>query len=322
MKSKTLNLLLGTGLLGLSVYSLIQNSKIVDLRGQLEELASQSSVVADEFFEEKVPLVPSAPERVGDEWVQSELVVVAAENEPSVKRERIIEDFSAMMDNPQMNEMMRASQKGTLEVMYKDLLDQFEFSPEERSHFMDMLMARQMFRVETSMKMMGGKNTPEEMKLLGEEMKEYDQQVKAEIETFLNSEEDVGEFEFFEKTIAERMSLSGFKSKMAQANMPIESSQERQLLEIMADQKSRYAFTSDLNDDQNYNMGGDRFSGDNIDRFENDLINLHALIAEESRSVLEPDQLSALSESLEGMRTMQLSQLRMAANMFAPKKGE
>ncbi len=227
-----------------------------------------------------------------------------------------------MMDNPQVNEMMEASQRATLEVMYKDLLDDFDFAPEERIHFMDLLMARQMFRVETSMKMMGGSSSAEEMKILGAEMKEYDEQVKSEISTFLNNENDAGEFEFFEKTIGERMSLSGFKTSMETAGKPVDRQTERSLLEIMAHQKSSFDFSSDLADETDYNMGPERFSSENIENFESDMQELHNIIAEESQDLLDSEQLAALVQSLESMRNMQLSQLRMAANMFAPKPQE
>ncbi|EDY84858.1 hypothetical protein VDG1235_4491 [Verrucomicrobiia bacterium DG1235] len=318
MNPKTLNFALVVIVFILGVFAFRQRIEIAELR---ETLALKPVAPPSESdIPDASKLASTPPAELTEPTIDA--VMEAEPARPERDRERVMRDLSSMMENPQMNEIMQASQKATLEVMYKDLLDAYDFTPEERSHFMDLLMARQMFRVETSMKMMGGGSSPEEMKLLGDEMKEYDQQVKAEIDTFLNNKEDSGEFEFFEKTIAERMSLSGFKSSMAQAGKPIEPATERQLLEIMADQKDSFSFKSDLADDQNYDMGASRFSDENIQAFENDLSELHNIIAEEAQALLDPEQLAALVQSLEGMRNMQLSQLRMAANMFAPKPEE
>jgi len=130
------------------------------------------------------------------------------------------------------------------------------------------------------------------------------------------------EFNFYEKSLAERMSLSGFKSSVAQAGKPLPPQTERSLLEMMVEQRESYNFSSDLHDQENYDMGPGRFSTENIDRFENDLNELHDIIAGEADALLDPEHLAALVEALEGMRNMQLSQLRMAATMFGGgKKG-
>ena len=319
MKTKLLCTLLTVSLIALLFYAFQQGSRISELEAQLAAHEQQAAPVQAPKSPPEKPLKaqtePTAPKPIE----QAKMQATELANEKP-EQTRVIRDLSNMMDNPQMNEMVQASQRATLEVMYKDLLDSYDFSPEEREHFMDLLMARQMFRVETSMKMMGGASEPDEMTLLSTEMKEFDQQVKGEIETFLNNDADVEAFQFFEKTIGERMSLSGFKSTVAEAGKPISAAEERQLLEMMVDQKDAYEFSSDLHDQENYDMGPDRFSPQNIDSFENDLSELHAIIAEEAHSLLDPEQLVALVEALENMRNLQLSQLRMAANMFGPRE--
>lgn len=324
MNSKLVSGILAVIALALGIYAYQQRNQIVDLREQVAALESDLTEVktskSNRPTESVAKVDPVEPEPVAA--AKPELASVEAPEPPKVDGKRVMRDLSTMLDNPQMNEMMQASQKATLEIMYKDLLDSYDFTPEERTHLMDLLMARQMFRVETSMKMMGGASNPEETKLLGDEMKEYDDTIKAEIKTFLNNETDMGEFEFYEKTIAERMSLSGFKSNMAKAGKPIEPQTERSLLEIMAEQKAAYNFGSDLHDEENYDMGPGRFSTENIDQFETDLSELHDIIAGEADALLDTEQLAALVEALESMRNMQLSQLRMAATMFGgDKKG-
>ncbi len=320
---KTLCTLLVICIAGLGYYSYQQHEQLSELQAKIAALTSEATANAPVTASQEAP--PAQSPKVAAE---AEPVPAPTEQTPPVAEttkptERIMEDLSQMMmENPQVNEMMQASQRASLEVMYKDLLDSFDFSPEERIHFMDLLMARQMFRVESSMKMMGGASNEEEKTLLASEMKEYDDQVKSAIDTFLNNDKDSAEFEFFEKTLGERMSLSGFKNSMQNAGKPIAPETERSLLQIMADQKSNFQFTSDLADETNFNMGPERFSSENIDKFQTDMEELHNIIAEEAQALLDPEQLAALVQSLEGMRQMQISQLRMAANMFAPKPKE
>jgi hypothetical protein len=164
---------------------------------------------------------------------------------------------------------------------------------------------------------MGGKNDADEMKALADEMREYDQVVKKEIDTFLNKQDDSAEFAFYEKTMQERMALSGLNAELARAQAPLADGIERQLIDIMARQKTAHTFRSDLADENNYNVDAARFSPENITAFEQDLTELHAAIAVEARTILTSDQLTAFTGTLQQMRQMQVSQLKMAANMFA-----
>jgi hypothetical protein len=124
--------------------------------------------------------------------------------------------------------------------------------------------------------------------------------------------------------MGERMALSGLKAELARAQIPLADDIDRQLIEIMARQKAAHRFTSDLADEQNYNLDATRFSEANINAFEQDLTEVNAAIAGEARAILTNEQHTAFVRALQQMQQVQLSQLRMAANMFgaAPKSRE
>lgn len=318
MNSKLLTATLGLLSLALAISAYQQSRSIKDLQSQLAaqrlappaESAQPTPATLERSLASSATSTSPAATPAATPAAQP-----AADATPT---QRVMRDFADMLENPQMNEMMQASQRATLDVMYRDLFEAYQLSPEEREHLMDLLMARQMFRVETSMKMMGG-GDPEETALLGAEMKDFDSQIKAEIDTFLNNADDTQTFEYYESTMQERMSLSGFKAQLAKAEMPLADGADRQLVEIMAKQKKAHTFRSDLADETNYDLSPARFSEQNIEALDQDLADVHAAIAQEAAALLTPDQLEALRQTLAQMRQMQISQIKMAASMFAPR---
>lgn len=320
MNAKTVSAILLVALAALGFFSWNQSQTIAELRKQIDATKSQESSEseASPAIAAKQSQPSSAPSDVSVSAASPDSIAnleSPAKAKPNASQ-RVMRDFSEMLENPQMNEIMQASQRATLEVMYKDLLDGYSLTPEERSHFMDLLMARQMFRVETSMKMMSGQGS-EETQLLANEMKEYDEQVKEEIDTFLNDEKDSGTFEYYEKTMQERMTLSGFKAGLAKSKIPLDEGVDKQLVKIMADQKEAFKFRSDLANSEDYNLGPDRFSKQNIESFDQDLSELYALIAAEAAEFLSAEQLAAFDQTLSQSRQLQINQLNMAANMFS-----
>lgn len=230
---------------------------------------------------------------------------------------RMMQSVSKMMENPAFNEMIEAQQKATMGVLYASYIDSLDLDPEQKDYFLNLLLSRQMFRAELSMKMMGGELSQAEIKALGNEMKKYDEEIGADIKHFLNSEDDWAEWEFYEKTLQERMAISGISSALAQAEIPIGPAEERRLIEVMAEEKEQYSFTSNLTDQENYDLSSERFSEENVAALAEDLEGLDASILQRATEILSAEQLAVFEKSQQQAREMQLSQIRMAAQMFS-----
>lgn len=229
----------------------------------------------------------------------------------------MMQSVSKMMENPAFNEMIEAQQKATMGVLYASYIDSLDLDPEQKDYFLNLLLSRQMFRAELSMKMMGGELSQAEIKALGNEMKKYDEEIGADIKHFLNSEDDWAEWEFYEKTLQERMAISGISSALAQAEIPIGPAEERRLIEVMAEEKEQYSFTSNLTDQENYDLSSERFSEENVAALAEDLEGLDASILQRATEILSAEQLAVFEKSQQQAREMQLSQIRMAAQMFS-----
>lgn len=233
---------------------------------------------------------------------------------------RMMSNLAKMMDNPTMNKVMVASQRGAIEALYGDLIESFDLDEKETEYFMDLLMSRQMKQVDFGMKMMGGEMDEEEKEKFGEELKEVQKTVKAEMEKFLNDDEDYAEFEFYEKTMGERMMLSQMDQKLEATGAGLGEETRRELLEMMHDERENFDFRTNLHDSENMDMSEGRFTEENLERFAEDMDALNRKLVGKAKDLLSAGQLEAFEESVQSITEMQKSQMEMAGKMLGGKK--
>ena len=229
---------------------------------------------------------------------------------------RMMENMAKMMENPTMNKVMEASQRGAIGALYTDLIDYLNLDEDEEKYFMDLLMHRQMKQVDLAMKMMSGGMTDEEKQTLTDEVAAAADTVKEEMEKFLNNPEDYAEWEFYEETIGERMMLSQMDQDLAASDATLADETYRDLLGMMHDERENFDFTSDLHDQENMDMSADRFSDENLQSFADDIQQLNESISRRAESLLTPEQFAVFINSLKITTDMQLAQLEMAKQMF------
>lgn len=253
------------------------------------------------------------------ETVQSiEDPVVQKDEEPAARR--MMNSMAQMMENPTMNKVMVASQRGVIGALYSDMIDSLGLTEDETSYFMELLMYRQMQQMDLSMKMMGGNMSDEEKTAMADDLIEVDKTVKAEMEKFLNNPEDYEEFEFYEKTMGERMMLSQMEQTLTDPNAALSDETYNELLTMMHDEKTGFNFTTDLSDQENRDLSPARFSKDNLQAYASDMDNLNGKMIQKAETLLTPEQLAAFETTIQSMAEMQKAQLEMAAQMFGGGK--
>lgn len=244
-------------------------------------------------------------------------VIAETEEEKSESQRRMMGSMAKMMEeNPTMNKIMVASQRGAMTALYSDFAEFLDLNTEETEYFMDLLTHRQMKNVELAMKIMGGELSDEERATLMAEIKDTAKQVKEEMKNFLNSEEDFAEYEFYEKTIGERMLLSQVDAKLSGTDQALPEDTYREVLQIMYDERNNFSFTENLGDNENMDMSGERFSQENIDRYTQETLALAEKINARLKLILTPEQFQAYKESGEAMLNLQNQQLQQAKQMF------
>ena len=232
---------------------------------------------------------------------------------------RMMRSISKMMENPTMNKVMEASQRGAFTALYENLMEYLQLNDDEKQYFLDLHVSRQMKSFNIGMKMRSGELSEEERKALAEELKQTSELVKEGMDYFLNNADDFAEWEFYEKTMGERMMLSQMDQELAESDAALSDETYRELLEMMHQEKKNFQFTSDLHDDQNMDMGAERFSKENLLNSANDIERLNGIISPRAQGILTPEQFTAFLESLKATTEMQQAQLEMAAQMFGDK---
>lgn len=297
--------------LAFGLYNSSQKNK--QLKNEIVRAKAPEATIATEPPMEEQPAEPilqtlETPEPIADK-----------PEEQGAPARRMMTGMAQMMDNPTMNKVMEASQRGAVGALYSDLIEYLDLNTEETTYFMDLLMARQMKQVDMAMKMMGGNLSEDEKKALAEDARQTAETVKTEMEKFLNNPADVAEWEFYEKTMGERMMLSGVDQKLAASGAALSDETYRELLDMMHQEKTNFEFTSDLNDSKNMDMSAQRFSKENLQNHFNDQQRLNAEIKAKAESILTPEQYAAFADSLNTAEQMQKAQLEMAAQMFGGK---
>jgi len=315
MKKQLPAILLGIACIGLLAAYIHANNSAKQLQHETAQLKNQTGIDAA-VPETDAPSIDQTNSAVSGEPVATLEAAEPAAEEAKPDGRRMMENMAKMMENPTMNKVMEASQRGAIGALYTDLIAYLNLNEEETKYFMDLLMYRQMKQVDMAMKMMGGQLSDEEKKVLEEQIKQAQDTVKEEMQKFLNSEEDFAEFEYYEKTIGERMMLSQMDKDLSGSGAELSDTTYRELLGVMHDERENFDFTSDLNDQENADLSPERFSKDNVQNFANDLQQLNENIFQKAQGLLTPEQYDAFVSSLKAFTDMQLSQMEMAAQMF------
>lgn len=233
--------------------------------------------------------------------------------------------LAEMFKSPEMKDFIKNQQKtvvGTLlEKNYAALIASLQLTPDQAETLKDLLMKRSMADAETGMAMLAGENDPAKRKELAQQAKTQHQAVDDQIKQFLG-DANYTQFQAYEKTLPERMTLNSFKDQQASGPGALTPAQEEQLIQVMGDERQSFKFTTDLNDKSK--LEGDLstvFSEEKINQFQSELEQLNKQYLARAQNILSSDQLTAFEKFLNGQRELQAVGMKMASKMFGTKTG-
>jgi len=256
------------------------------------------------------------PAMAEDETPEEETETAVAE-EPAEGGEAMADMISEMMKNPEMKKMMREQQKLAMDMMYGDLFEGLDLSPEALDKFKDLLADKQMANIELGLPRMLGNLDETETNELKTKLEEQQQKLDDDIMGLLG-EAGFQDYQDYNKSISDRMTLGQFKNRLEGSGLnPLETHQEDELLTMIREEREAFQFSTNFGDPNNMDMG--RFTEENLKNYFAERQQLYDKVIERSRMTLSEDQYNEFKSTVENQLQMEKVQMEMAARMFGSR---
>jgi len=233
--------------------------------------------------------------------------------------------FAEMFKNPEMRDMIKKQQQTAFATMieknYADFIKTQSLSPEQAGALKELITKKMAVGADLGMEMMSGELTAEKRADLTKRIKTDTDAITAEIKDFFGAD-NYSTFETYEKSLPDRMAVSGFKDQLAGGEKALNPDQEQQLIQAMAQERQGFKFTTDFGNQKS--PAADMFSQFTEDRLnvyfqEQEQLNQRYLAR--AQTILSPEQYAAYQKSLTAQQAMAKMGMKMAAQMFDAKKG-
>jgi hypothetical protein len=211
--------------------------------------------------------------------------------------------LAKMFENPEMKKMLAAQQEAALRGLYGDYAKQAGLTPAEAERFFQLLEARQMALMDSSANMISGEAV--DMKAATAAANATDQALKD-----LLGPERFGQYQDFEKALAERVQVRQFNQQLAADGEPLDGSQSKALIRIMSEEReSLPSFNPG-------NAGDAQQAATDVERYSRQVDAMNQRVYNRAASVLTPQQLSAFAVFQKNMAAAQTASLKVTQEML------
>ena len=336
MRKSVLVVLLGISTLALLTLCIVQFRQIESLNTKLESpkpAGVPPTAVAHKNDMTDMRETPLADELLaaeetddGDEEPRNELhptVPMTARGadkmESAPTNESFMSGIAKMMKNPGMQDMIRAQQKGQMDLMYGSLFKYLQLSDADLESFKGVLLDKQMAMVGISMDMLNKAKTPEEREATANQIKETTAAYEAQIKAFLG-DEHYAVYQSFEETQPERIQVTMFKGGLDSAD-PMTDDQEDKLIRAMHEERTNFQFSATGFGDKQL-PDPSQFTPDRIAKLMDETAKLQDQYVTRAATILTPGQLEQFKANQKQQRAMQEMGMKMATKMFGQPSKE
>lgn len=301
--------------------------KIDELQSGLEAQARQTTRLSDQLEETRADAEARAREAVRmEEALQASLTnqAKATAQAAGPTNARPSNPLADMFKDPKMKEMIKNQQKTALGAMidknYRKFFTDANLTPEQSAALKDMIINKQLGAADLGLSMFSGDQDATNRMELVQQVKAANDAADAQIKQFLG-DDGFAQFQTYEKSVGERMSVSGFADQLGTGPGALTDDQQEQLIQAMTQQQQNFKFTTDFSDKAK--LTGDfasMFTEDKMNTYSQELAQLNQEYLAKAQGILTPDQLTAFQQYLDNQQTMQKAGMQMAAKMFAPAK--
>ena len=133
-------------------------------------------------------------------------------------------------------------------------------------------------------------------------------------------QENFPQFEAYEKTIPERMSIGMFKDQQATGAGALNADQEAALVQALTEERQNFKFSTDFYDQSK--LGTDLaslFTEEKLAQFQVEREELHKQYLARAKGVLTEEQMGPFEKFLGSQRALQDTGMKMAVKIFGAK---
>jgi len=222
-----------------------------------------------------------------------------------------------MMKEPAMKEMIRSQQKGMMKTMYGPLFKDLDLSANQQKQLTDILLDSQMNGVDSAAGLFDGEGEGKTnaINALVEKQKATTEQIKD-----LLGDEKYVQYEDYQKTMADRMTLNQFQQQAAGTQTALRDDQLKELVQLMKEERAKAPPV----------VGEDPAkAAESLSKLMNDEImdqqmkwqeDFNQRVFDRAGHVLTPDQLKEFADFQAQQFNMQKFGLKMAREVFGGGK--
>lgn len=218
-------------------------------------------------------------------------------------------------EDPRMKESWRQYKIASLKQIYGEFLRDRQFSPEESTHFIELLFDQESRDEEDGMRFLNGDQDAGKSPLTKTEL---DREMKA-----LLGDDGFEKYEAYDKTTTERFALAEVREKLSRTSTPLDDDQADTLLQIMMEERERTPLTA--LDPRVSGTSRDRFievaQGDKAEQFYRAQSELNQRILSRTGTFLSADQYEALESFLNQYLKVEKISIEMARQAAVRKDG-
>ena len=336
MKNLVITLLAVTTI-ALGAWCLNQQTKIKNQSAQLAQAETQLAAAKAELQKQSEDIEHAKFAAANEKILQQILAETeAGAAEQSKKAEHLeqslaaaktnnpMQGFAAMFKDPKMRDMIKSQQKAVLGPMldkqYAALFQQLNLTPEQTAALKDLLEKKTLAGTDAGFSMLDNTLDASQRADLAKQVKSQTDDFDNQIKQFLG-DANYQAFQTYEKTLPDRTTVSQFNDQLAGTATALTSDQQQQLLQTMTDVRANFKWTAALNN-PGAAANGDfaaMFTEDNINQFAQQQEQFDQQVFTRAQPIMTPDQFTAFQGYQKAQRQLQITGMKMAAQMFAPK---
>jgi hypothetical protein len=185
----------------------------------------------------------------------------------------------------------------------------------------DLIISKQLAGAEAGLSMFGGDMDATKRADLVKQIKATTDDADAKIKDFLGDTK-YSDYQSYEKTLAQRMAVSGFQDQVASGPNALSQSQQDELMKAMSQEHASFKFTTDFSDKSKMDPANfaTMFTDDTINTYMQELDQLKNQYVTRAQSILTSDQLTAFQKYMDGQYALQKAGMQMAVKMFGSGK--